>query len=138
MPVDSSADPEVEKSFSCNGALPLGLPEMVFNDPRVHRAQLPAVNGLTTARALARIYARLLGDVEENGKTLRGLLSDVTRVQATKNITPKGEPDRNWYNMTSTFSQGGFQTFGVCFNIFGDGVFGHCGRKFSSISRLSP
>ena len=111
---------------------------MIFNHPSVHRAQLPAVNGITTARALARIYARLMGDVdEEDGTVLPRLLSDSTRAQATLNITPEGEPDQNWYNLPSTFSQGGFQTFGTCFNILGEGVFGHCGKSilFSLILR---
>ena len=103
---------------------------MIFNDPRLHRAQLPAVNGITNARVLARIYARLLSDVEENGQTLKCFLSDRTRAEATKDITPEGEPDRNWDNLPSTFSQSGFQTYGRCFNALREGIFGHCGKRF--------
>jgi hypothetical protein len=61
-------DPETTKSFTCNGAfIPKGS-EILFNEPQVHRAELPAVNGITTACSLARIYALLIVHVTENGK----------------------------------------------------------------------
>ena len=44
-------------------ALPL-VGDGVFNDPRVRAAELPAANGVTTARSLARMYAATIGPVE--------------------------------------------------------------------------
>lgn len=36
----------------------------MFNDPRVLRAEIPAANGVTNARSLARLYAACLGEVD--------------------------------------------------------------------------
>jgi CubicO group peptidase (beta-lactamase class C family) len=35
-----------------------------FNLPELHAAEVPAANGITTARSLARFYASLIGDVD--------------------------------------------------------------------------
>jgi CubicO group peptidase (beta-lactamase class C family) len=35
-----------------------------FNDPAVHAAEIPSSNGIGTARAIARLYASLIGDVD--------------------------------------------------------------------------
>ncbi|CAF3928306.1 unnamed protein product, partial [Rotaria sp. Silwood1] len=42
----------------------------VFNDPRVHQAEIPAVNGITNAKSLARIYASLIGNLYDGGQRL--------------------------------------------------------------------
>jgi hypothetical protein len=119
-----------DKTLSCSGALPLEQPKMIYNETVVHRAELPAVNGITNARSLARIYSLLINDVHENGKKLKCLLSKNTLAQAIKDITPVDEPDQNLYNKPTTFSKSGFQTYGDCFKIFGHGVFGHTGKIF--------
>ena len=50
-------DEETVKAFFCSGAtLPKG-PTFVFNESRLHHAELPSVNGITNARSLARIYS---------------------------------------------------------------------------------
>lgn len=122
-------DEETVKAFFCHGAfLPTG-PTFVFNEPALHRAQLPAVNGITNARSLARIFALLISDVDEDGKEQKRLLSDRTLSEATRNVTPQGEVDQNWCQKCTTFSRGGFQTYGECFNMFGDGAFGHVGKN---------
>ena len=36
----------------------------MFNDPRVLQAEIPAANGVTNARALARLYAATIGEVD--------------------------------------------------------------------------
>jgi CubicO group peptidase (beta-lactamase class C family) len=36
----------------------------VWNDPRTWAAQIPAANGITNARGLARMYAALVGEVD--------------------------------------------------------------------------
>jgi CubicO group peptidase (beta-lactamase class C family) len=39
-------------------------PPFSFNRPELHRAELPAANGIATARSLARIYAATIGEVD--------------------------------------------------------------------------
>jgi CubicO group peptidase (beta-lactamase class C family) len=41
-----------------------GLAILTFNDPAMHSAELPAVNGITDARSLARLYAACIGPVD--------------------------------------------------------------------------
>ncbi len=118
-----------DKTLTCSGALPIGQPsQMIYNESRVHRAELPAVNGITNARSLARIYSLLINDVHENGKTFKCLLSQNTLIQAITNVTPENEPDRTLYDYPTRFSKSGFQIYGECFEILGDGVFGHTGK----------
>jgi CubicO group peptidase (beta-lactamase class C family) len=38
--------------------------EIDYNSPQVHQAELPASNGIGTARSLARMYAALIGDLD--------------------------------------------------------------------------
>ncbi|CAF4466336.1 unnamed protein product [Rotaria sp. Silwood2] len=121
--IDSAAD----KTLTFNGALPLEQSQMIYNESKIHRAELPAVNGITNARSLAKIYSLLIGDVHENGNILKCLLSKKTLSEAIKNSTPIGELDQTLYKMPTTFSKGGFQIYGDSFHIFGDGVFGHTG-----------
>lgn len=61
--------------------LPPGIESLDFNAPELLRAVLPAVNGMFTARSLARLYAALAG-----GGTLGGvrLLSEATLREATR------------------------------------------------------
>jgi CubicO group peptidase (beta-lactamase class C family) len=40
------------------------IEEIDYNSPQVHRAELPASNGIGTARSLARMYAALIGEVD--------------------------------------------------------------------------
>ncbi|CAF1270939.1 unnamed protein product [Adineta steineri] len=116
-----------DQTLSCSGALPLGQSEMIYNKPEIHRAILPAVNGIANARTLARIYSLLIGDVYENEKILKCLLSQKTLSEAIKNITPQNELDQTLYQIPTTFSKGGFQIYGDSFPVFGDGAFGHTG-----------
>ena len=114
--------------MSCSGAFPLEKLTSICNEARLHRAQLPAVNGITNARSLARIYALLIGDIDDGGQQAKRLVSETTLREATRDITPAGEPDVNWYNLPTTFAKGGFQTYGDCFQILGNEVFGHSGK----------
>ncbi len=45
-----------------NRALFVTKPALEFNSPEVHAAEIPAANGITDARSLARMYAGLVGD----------------------------------------------------------------------------
>ena len=121
--------PQTIKAFTCNGAFPLGKSKSIYNEPRLHCAELPSSNGITNARSLARIYSLLIGDIDDNGGKRKRLLSDKTLGEATKNVTPIGELDQNWYNLPTIFGKGGFQLCCEYFNIFGEGVFGHTGKN---------
>lgn len=72
-------DPEsaFSRALSTNGVLP--APDATaWNDPRVYQAEIPAANGITNGRSLARMYAANVTDVDG----VR-LLSDETVAQAT-------------------------------------------------------
>ena len=68
--------------------IPLGIGDFDFDAPETLSATIPSVNGLFTARSLARLYAAL-----GNGGTLDGvrLLSDETLRQATKRQSRRGD-----------------------------------------------
>ena len=51
------------RALSLNGAL--GDLGDGFNSPQLHAAEMPAANGITNARSLARFYAALIGGVED-------------------------------------------------------------------------
>ena len=76
---------EAEKALSLNGAFGPGA----FNKREVHAAQIPGANGISNAKALATIYAAVIGEV--NGVRLLG---DDTLRLATTSETPVGEVDR--------------------------------------------
>ncbi|CAF2974045.1 unnamed protein product [Rotaria sp. Silwood2] len=128
-----SMELQTEKSFLCSGAFRLGRSLVIFNETRLHRAQMSTVNGITNARSLARIYYLLIGDINENGKKRKRLLSEKTIIEATKNVILTGERDQNCYNIPTTFRNGGFQIYGDCCNIFDDDVFGHFRKKYLRI-----
>jgi CubicO group peptidase (beta-lactamase class C family) len=58
IPTDSL----ISRALTLNQAL-AGV-EHGFNNPGLHRAEMPAANGITNARSLARFYASLIGTVE--------------------------------------------------------------------------
>lgn len=61
----ATADPGslLARAATTNGALP--TPDAAtWNDPALHRAEIPAANGITDARSLARMYAACVGDVD--------------------------------------------------------------------------
>ncbi|CAF4777221.1 unnamed protein product, partial [Rotaria sp. Silwood1] len=94
-----------------------------FNKHSTHQAQIPAANGITNARSLARLYASLIGDIEDNNikQILRG---DILK-QATKSNTPEGEIDVV-LNIPIQFSMG-FMLLDLIFPTLGPGIFGHTG-----------
>ncbi|CAF3927005.1 unnamed protein product, partial [Rotaria sp. Silwood1] len=117
-----------EKSMTCSGAFPLKVPnsgEFVFNQPRVHQAVIPAANGISNAHSLARIYALLIGDVNENSNTTACLLRKKTLQLAAENVTPPNEHDQVLFGLMTKFSRGGFEAHGDFFNVLGEDGFGH-------------
>jgi CubicO group peptidase (beta-lactamase class C family) len=62
--------------LSTNGALP--TPDAAtWNDPRIYQAEMPAANGISNGRSLARLYAATVSEVDGTR-----LLSDDTVARA--------------------------------------------------------
>lgn len=57
--------------------------EIDFNSPDVQAAELPASNGIGTARALARLYAALIGVVDGVRLFTLETLASATKEQAS-------------------------------------------------------
>ncbi|CAF1129927.1 unnamed protein product [Rotaria sp. Silwood1] len=105
----------------------------VFNDYRYHQAEIPGVNGITNARSVARLYASLLGDLD-NRQQKRLLNEDIMK-KAAKSNTPENEIDlvRGFPNVFAM----GFQVFDKDLKAFGSGIFGHEGAG-GSIGFAAP
>lgn len=105
------------QALSLNGAFSV---DGGFNRRDVHAAEIPAANGITNARSLARIYAATMGKVDG----VRLLEPDTVDV-ARRTVTPQGEPDACLI-MPTTFGMG-FMTHGMFSPYSGPGSFGHPG-----------
>ena len=105
------------QALSLNGAFG---GDGTFNRRDVHAAEIPAANGITNARSLARIYAATIGEVDG----VR-LLAPSTVETARRTVTPNGEPDACLI-MPTTFGMG-FMTHGQFTPYAGPGSFGHPG-----------
>ncbi|CAF1139964.1 unnamed protein product [Rotaria sp. Silwood1] len=118
-----------------NGTLNQSLPDSyeTFNNKSTHQAEIPAANGITNARSIARLYASLIGDVDDN--KYKRLINEQILKQATKSNTPEHEFDFVIHFPTK-FSMG-FILMDDIFPLFGPGVFGHNGVG-GSIGFVSP
>lgn len=105
------------RALSLNGAF---SGDGVFNRRDVHAAEIPAANGITTARSLARVYAATMGDVDG----IR-LLDQATRDLARTPVTPENEPDQCLIVPTA-FGMG-FMTPSAFMPFAGPGCYGHPG-----------
>lgn len=95
-----------------------------FNDPRTHQAEIPAANGITNARSLAKLYAALLGDVDD--QKYRRIIDEATLRQATKSNTPPGEIDM--VVLIPTQLAMGFFLWDPLWPSMAPGIFGHSGN----------
>jgi CubicO group peptidase (beta-lactamase class C family) len=102
-----------------------------YNNMLTHQAEIPAANGITNARSVARLYASLIGDIEDN-KYERILNGEILK-QATKSNTPEGEIDMV-LQVPSNLGMG-FFLWDAVFPLLGQGVFGHTGN-FKYITSL--
>ncbi len=112
-------DPEslFAKALSTNGALP--TPDaLTWNDPAVYAAELPAANGITNARSLARMYAACVAEVDGFR-----LLSDDTATRAR--VEQVNGADRVTIG-PSRFGVG-FQLASPAVPMLGGDSFGHMG-----------
>lgn len=105
------------RALSTNGALP--TPDAAtWNDPRVHAAEIPAANGITNARSLARMYAGCVGEVDG----VRLLREDtVTAAVAERSAGP----DRTLVGPTRFGT--GFMLPTPTLTMLGESSFGHSG-----------
>ena len=118
-PVKKQLPKEAAYSLLQATLLPVSeVPE--FNDPVVHQAEIPAANGITNARSVARIYASLIGNVNNSKR----LLNEMILRQSTQPNTPANEPDQVLLLISSVFAMG-FMTYGSVFDPLGPGTFGH-------------
>ena len=106
-----------------------------FNQPSFHRAEIPAANGITNGRSVAKLYASLIGDLHE-GKQRR-LLEPAILERAIRSNTPDGEIDVV-LQQPSSFGMG-FWLFDETFPLKGFTAFGHGGRSmlYVEISSVS-
>ena len=109
-------------ALSLNGAFGelSGVDGMAFNSRAVHAAEVPAANGITNARSLAKLYAATLAPVDG-----LQLFSDSTRETVRATVTPSGEGDKCLI-MPTTFGMG-FMTSGMFTPYSGAGCYGHPG-----------
>ena len=110
-----------EAALSLNGAFGPGA----FDKPEVHRAQVPGANGIGNARALSRIYAACVGEVDG----VR-LLDDETVARATTSMTPRDEVDAVLLSQTD-FAMG-FMRHNDHYKFTGETAFGHTGAGGSA------
>lgn len=97
----------------------------IFNRRDVRAAELPAVNCISNARSLAKIYAATMSEVDG----IR-LLSQAVVDRARAATSPEGEPDLCLI-VPTTFGMG-FMTHGIFSPYSGPGSFGHPGLGGSS------
>lgn len=105
------------RALSLNGAF---AGDGTFNRRDVHAAEIPAANGITTARSAARVYAATFGEVDG----VR-LLDESTLGRATAQVTPDGEPDQCLL-LPTAFAMG-FMVPSALVQYAGPGSFGHPG-----------
>ncbi|CAF5052684.1 unnamed protein product [Rotaria magnacalcarata] len=105
----------------------------IWNDPHIHQAEIPAAIGVSNAKSIARIYASLIGNLEDG--IGHQLLSEEMLNLATKSNTPLNEIDLvlQYY---SSFAMG-FHRYDRVLPKFGPGVFGHHGAG-GSIGFAAP
>jgi CubicO group peptidase (beta-lactamase class C family) len=115
----AALDPQstFSRALSTNGALP--TPDATtWNDPRVYQAEMPAANGISNGRSLARLYAATVSEVDG----IR-LLSDETVAKAKQEQV--NGPDRTLI-VPSRFATG-FQLPTPTAPLLSPDSFGHVG-----------
>ena len=79
------AGPVAMRSLSMGGAFgfPLENGSVTFNDPEIQAAEVPAANGISTARSLARLYAGCVSEIGGPRILSRSSIDDAIRVQSS-------------------------------------------------------
>jgi CubicO group peptidase (beta-lactamase class C family) len=99
-------------------ALTITTPPLDWNSRAVHAAEIPAANGIASARALARLYAACIGEVDGVRLLDPATVEDATRTQSEGPDQVLMIPTRfgSGFFLSSTFSP-----------LFGETSFGHAG-----------
>jgi len=90
-----------------------------FNLPELHAAEVPAANGITTARSLARFYAGLIGEVDGVRILQPDTVADMSRSRTTGTDLVLGGESKFGLGMmcdspfTPLLGAGGFGHFGA-------------------------
>lgn len=63
-------------------AFPADDDGVTFNDPRIQRAEIAGANGISTARALARLYAGCVSEIDGPRNLTRASINDALSVQS--------------------------------------------------------
>ncbi len=107
------------RALSLNGAMS-GPPggDSVFNLPEVHRSEIPAANGITTARSLSRLYAACIGTVKGTRLFGKRTLDKALEIQSDAPDAVLG--------LRTTFGLG-FMRTGPEIQMLGPNSFGHAG-----------
>ena len=79
---DASVD--VARSVTMSGAFPFPAQEgwVTFNDPQLQAAEIPAANGIATARSLARLYAGCVSAIDGPPLIRSDVLADAMTVRS--------------------------------------------------------
>ncbi|CAF3611081.1 unnamed protein product, partial [Rotaria sp. Silwood2] len=71
-----------------------------FNDPIVHQAEIPAANGITNARSIARIYASLeYGQSGKENTTVADIMPHRAGLPALRNSNMSIREYLDWYSV---------------------------------------
>jgi CubicO group peptidase (beta-lactamase class C family) len=116
------------KALSLGGAFAVNGSDFSFNRRDVHAAEIPAANGITNARSLARMYAACIGEVD-------GVRLVSPEVVDRARVTRTCGADK-CLGFELTFGLG-FMTAGPLTAMLGPGSFGHYGAG-GSIGMARP
>jgi CubicO group peptidase (beta-lactamase class C family) len=79
------AQPVAMRNLDMGGAFgfPVENGVVTFNDPGIQAAEVPAANGISTARSLARLYAGCVSEIDGPRILSRSSIDDAVRVQSS-------------------------------------------------------
>jgi CubicO group peptidase (beta-lactamase class C family) len=82
---ENLAEPIATRNLDMGGAFgfPLENGIVAFNDPDIQAAQIPAANGISTARSLARLYAGCVSQIDGPRILSRSSIDDALNVQSS-------------------------------------------------------
>jgi CubicO group peptidase (beta-lactamase class C family) len=80
----ADGSPEVERSLTMGGAYAFPAVDgyVTFNDPEIQAGEIPAANGIATARSLARIYAGCVSPIDGPPLLTRASIEDALAVRS--------------------------------------------------------
>lgn len=97
-----------------------------YNGYEMQKSEIPAANGITNARSIARLYASLIGNIDDTKQ--KRFLDEKILQQAIKSYTPENEMDLISHS-TSSFGMG-FLLYDRTFTSLEPDKFGHNGKNF--------